>query len=88
LHPPPLVGLVCALSSDQPDRERVASRDLFRVVLWMSGALLCFSAIAVSIRALSGAFSVMEILAVRSGFGLVVLALLAAARVAIYATAF
>jgi drug/metabolite transporter (DMT)-like permease len=46
----------------------------------MTGALLCFSAMAVSVRLLSGTLSVMEILAVRSGFGLAVLAGLAAAR--------
>jgi drug/metabolite transporter (DMT)-like permease len=46
----------------------------------MTGALLCFSAMAVSVRALSGTLSVMEILAVRSGFGLAVLAGLAAVR--------
>jgi drug/metabolite transporter (DMT)-like permease len=46
----------------------------------MTGALLAFSAMAVSIRALAGALSVMEILAVRSGFGLIVLAALAVAR--------
>ena len=44
----------------------------------MTGALLAFCAMAVSIRELAGALSVMEILAVRSGFGLVVMAALAA----------
>jgi drug/metabolite transporter (DMT)-like permease len=58
----------------------VAPRQLVRVVLWMTGALLCFSAMAVAVRVLSGTLSVMEILAVRSGFGLAVLAGLAAVR--------
>ncbi len=58
----------------------MAPRQLARVVLWMTGALLSFSAMAVSIRALVGALSVMEIFAVRSGFGLIGLTALAAIR--------
>jgi drug/metabolite transporter (DMT)-like permease len=46
----------------------------------MTGALLAFSAMAVSVRALAGRLSVMEILAVRSGLGLLLLAALAALR--------
>src|SRR5215510_14071355 len=46
----------------------------------MTGALLSFSAMAVSIRLLAPTLSVMEILAVRSGLGLVVMASLAAVR--------
>ena len=47
---------------------------LVRVVLWMVGALLSFSAMAVSIRELSrGGLSIFEILAIRSGVALVVL---------------
>ena len=46
----------------------------------MTGALLSFSAMAVSVRILAGALSVMEILALRAGLGLVVLASLAALR--------
>ena len=45
-------------------------RDLIRVVLWMTGALLSFSAMAVSIRALAGTLRIMEILAIRNGGGL------------------
>jgi drug/metabolite transporter (DMT)-like permease len=48
----------------------VASRQLLRVVLWMTGALLSFSAMAVSVRALAGAFGMFEILTIRSGLGL------------------
>src|SRR5258705_13036368 len=51
----------------------VLRRDLVRVVLWMTGALLSFSAMAVSIRALSGTLRIMEILAIRNGGGLAVL---------------
>jgi hypothetical protein len=46
----------------------------------MTGALLSFSAMAVSVRVLAGALSVMEILALRAGLGLMVMASLAALR--------
>ncbi len=52
-----------------------------RVVLWMIGALLSFSAMAVSIRELSRAgLSIFEILAIRSGVALLVLFVLLAVR--------
>jgi drug/metabolite transporter (DMT)-like permease len=66
----------------------VATGKLLRVILWMSGALLSFSAMAVSIRVLGGALSVLEILAVRSGFGLLVMATLAGVRSDLRATIF
>jgi hypothetical protein len=47
----------------------VAPQNIVRVVLWMSGALLSFSAMAVSVRALATTLGVMEILALRAGFG-------------------
>ena len=54
---------------------------LVRVVLWMIGALLSFSVMAVSIRELSrGGLSIFEILAIRSGVALVVLLVLLAVR--------
>jgi drug/metabolite transporter (DMT)-like permease len=55
----------------------VATNKLVRVVLWMIGALLSFSAMAVSIRelALMG-LSIFEILAIRSGVALLVLLIL------------
>ena len=54
---------------------------LARVVLWMIGALLSFSAMAVSIRELSrGGMSIFEILAIRSGVALLVLLILLALR--------
>ena len=52
----------------------------------MTGALLSFSAMAVSIRALAGTLTVMEILAVRSGLGLIVMAGVAAVRPELRAT--
>lgn len=47
---------------------------IVRVILWMIGALLSFSTMAVSIRELSrGGLSIFEILAIRSGVALIVL---------------
>jgi drug/metabolite transporter (DMT)-like permease len=53
----------------------VATNKLARVVFWMLGALLSFSAMAVSVRELArDGLSIFEILAIRSGVALVVLA--------------
>ena len=58
----------------------IASK-LVRVVLWMIGALLSFSVMAVSIRELSrGGLSIFEILAIRSGVALLVLLFLLLVR--------
>jgi drug/metabolite transporter (DMT)-like permease len=55
----------------------VATTKLVRVVLWMVGALLSFSVMAVSIRELArGGLSIFEILAIRSGVALLVLVIL------------
>jgi len=54
---------------------------LARVVLWMVGAWLSFSVMAVSIRELAkAALSIFEILAIRSGVALLVLAVLLIVR--------
>jgi drug/metabolite transporter (DMT)-like permease len=59
----------------------VATSNLVRVVLWMLGTLLSFSAMAVSIRELSrGGLSIFEILAIRSGVALLMLAVLLVLR--------
>jgi drug/metabolite transporter (DMT)-like permease len=59
----------------------VATNKLARVVLWMVGALLSFSVMAVSIRELTkGGLSIFEILAIRSGVALLVLLVLLAVR--------
>ncbi|MGC1693988.1 MAG: DMT family transporter [Pseudolabrys sp.] len=59
----------------------MTTHKLARVVLWMVGALLSFSAMAVSIRELSnGGLSIFEILAIRSGVALLVLLFLLAVR--------
>ncbi len=52
----------------------------------MTGALLSFSAMAVSVRALAGSLSVMEILALRAGLGLIVMAAFALTRADLRAT--
>ena len=53
---------------------------LARVVLWMTGTLLSFSAMAVSVRMLAGALNIFEILAIRNGVALIVLFSLLAVR--------
>jgi len=58
----------------------VSDSHLGRVVLWMTGALLSFCAMAVSIRALAGTLNIFEILAIRNGCGVVALLALVAAR--------
>jgi drug/metabolite transporter (DMT)-like permease len=64
----------------------VAPKNIVRVVLWMTGALLSFSAMAVLVRVLAATLGVMEILALRAGLGLMVLAALAALRADLRAT--
>jgi drug/metabolite transporter (DMT)-like permease len=61
----------------------VTPSQLVPVVLWMTGALLSFSAMAVSIRELSHALGIVEILTLRSAFGLVVLLAIGMARPAL-----
>jgi drug/metabolite transporter (DMT)-like permease len=51
----------------------VTQRDLLRVILWMTGALLSFSTMAVSIRGLATTLHVSEILAIRNASGLLIL---------------
>ena len=59
----------------------MVTNKLARVVLWMVGALLSFSLMAVSIRELSrGDMSIFEILAIRSGVALLVLLILLVLR--------
>jgi drug/metabolite transporter (DMT)-like permease len=58
----------------------VTQRDLLRVILWMTGALLSFSAMAVSVRGLAKVLHVFEILAIRNASGLVILLAISLAR--------
>ena len=51
----------------------VNKSNLIRVVLWMTGALLSFCMMAISIRALSAHITVFEILSLRSGSGILML---------------
>lgn len=65
---------------DSADIHVITSK-IVRVILWMIGALLSFSVMAVSIRELSrGGLSIFEILAIRSGVALLVLAFLLLVR--------
>jgi drug/metabolite transporter (DMT)-like permease len=56
-----------------------------RVVFWMTVAMLAFSTMALSIRALAGALSIFEIMTVRSACGLAVLLAIVATRPAVRA---
>jgi drug/metabolite transporter (DMT)-like permease len=58
----------------------VTQRDLLRVILWMTGALLSFSTMAVSIRGLAKTLHVFEILAIRNASGLIILLAIGLAR--------
>jgi drug/metabolite transporter (DMT)-like permease len=58
----------------------VTRSNLLAVVLWMGGALVSFSAVAVSVRELAGHFSVFEMLALRNAAGLAILLALALLR--------
>lgn len=58
----------------------MAAPHLGRVVFWMTGALFSFMASALAIRALGKQLNVFEILTIRSGFGIVVLLAIVAAR--------
>lgn len=49
------------------------THQLGRVILWMTGALLSFSATALSVRALAKVLSIFELLSVRAGIGLLIM---------------
>jgi drug/metabolite transporter (DMT)-like permease len=57
--------------------------DIAWLSVWMTGTLLSFTTVAVSVRALAGALSAFEMMTVRSAFGLVVLLSLLAFRPAL-----
>jgi drug/metabolite transporter (DMT)-like permease len=61
------------VNSTSPGLPAVATTNLVRVILWMTGALLSFSLMAVAIRALAASLTVLEILAIRSGVGFFVM---------------
>jgi drug/metabolite transporter (DMT)-like permease len=58
----------------------VTHSNIPRVLLWMSGALVAFSAMALSVRGLADALNTFEILTIRSASGVSFLLLLLAAR--------
>lgn len=51
----------------------MATNPIVRVVLWMTGGLLSFSAMAISIRLLSANLNLFEVLTVRSLLGLIIM---------------
>jgi drug/metabolite transporter (DMT)-like permease len=55
-------------------------RQLLIVVMWMTGTLLSFSVMAVAIRSLSGALSILEILTIRAVLGLLIIVSIMAVR--------
>ena len=55
------------------DKSGPPLRQLARVVLWMTGALLSFCVMAVAIRKLWGPLTIMEILALRAMLGLAII---------------
>ena len=57
-----------------------SQQSIARVLLWMTGVLLSFTAMALSIRALNKTLGVFEILSIRNATGLVVLSALALVR--------
>jgi drug/metabolite transporter (DMT)-like permease len=59
------------------DRSAVPHRRILAVVLWMTGALLSFSATAVAVRGLAPTFSIFEMLAMRNAAGVLILLVLA-----------
>ncbi|MGE3157226.1 MAG: DMT family transporter [Xanthobacteraceae bacterium] len=78
-HPPIAPRPAAATANLAAGRSPVTFTPLVRVVFWMTGALLAFSLMAVAVRVLARTLSIPEILAVRSGTGLLVmLAMLAA----------
>jgi drug/metabolite transporter (DMT)-like permease len=58
----------------------VKTNSIARVVLWMTGTLLSFSAMAVSVRLLAGKLNIFEILTIRSATGIVLILALLAVR--------
>ena len=92
LHPSPARGEAgdgSSRAAHPAPREKAGAMNtgsLARVIFWMAGVLLSFSAMAVSIRALARTFSVFEILAIRNAAGLLILLGLVAIRPALRAS--
>ena len=65
------------------DTASMRHADIAWLPLWMTGTLLSFTTVAVSVRALAGTLSAFEMMTVRSAFGLVVLLAFKVARPAL-----
>jgi len=63
-----------------PGSSPVTLTPLVRVAFWMTGAVLAFSLLAVAIRVLAPTLTIVEILAVRAGTGLLVMLVIMAAQ--------
>jgi drug/metabolite transporter (DMT)-like permease len=68
-----MTALAADTTPDDPAAQARRRANLVRVVLWMTGTLLCFSVMAVSIRVLSSSLKLLEILSIRNGAGLLIL---------------
>jgi drug/metabolite transporter (DMT)-like permease len=80
---PALDRSAIAASASLPASAALHRADIGWLSLWMTGTLVSFTIIAVSVRALAGALSAFEMMAVRSAFGLAVMLALMAARPAL-----
>lgn len=72
-----------AVGASAPATSSISRADFAWLSLWMSGILLSFTVVAISVRALAGALSAFEMMSFRSAFGLVVMLALMAARPAL-----
>jgi len=63
-----------------PSISTICRTDIAWLALWMSGTLLSFTTVALSVRALAGVLSAFEMNGVRSAFGVAVMLALLAAR--------
>jgi drug/metabolite transporter (DMT)-like permease len=73
---------VAALTA-APSIATICRADIAWLALWMTGTLLSFTTVAVSVRALAGALSAFEMNGVRSAFGVAVMLTLLVARPAL-----
>jgi drug/metabolite transporter (DMT)-like permease len=77
---PPFAGPAGASATPRSAASPVRRSDLAWLALWMTGTLLSFTMVAVSVRALAGTLSAFEMMSVRSAFGLAVMLAFLGAR--------
>src|SRR5262249_33953812 len=66
-----------------PSISTICRADIAWLALWMTGTLISFTVVAVSVRALAGGLSAFEMNGVRSAFGVAVMLALMVARPAL-----